>query len=126
VQYGHTPVNNDVILGKPFLNEEEFETAIDMCSCLVTHGGTSNVIKALKKKKKVILVPRLKKFGEHVDDHQLEIAEFVDDNNFGLVLKDISKLNESIDKISEMYFEEYNNDNSLLINDIKSFIIEGV
>lgn len=124
-QYGHTKVNEKVVLGQPFLSEEEFDAFLDRCSCLITHGGTSNVIKALKKGKKVILVPRLKEYGEHVDDHQLELAEFVETNNFGLVIRDIKELSNSIEQIKKMRFEDYVNDNGILLSDIRSYILGG-
>jgi UDP-N-acetylglucosamine transferase subunit ALG13 len=126
VQYGHTKVDKTNLRGKAFLNEDEFDVAIEECSCLITHAGTSNIIKALKKKKKIIIVPRLKVYGEHVDDHQVEIADFVEDNNFGLVIHDISELKNNLTNINNMKFEEYLNDNSMLLNDINNFIVGGV
>ena len=47
---------------------------MDACDVVVTHGGTGAIIGAVKDNKKVIAVPRLAKYGEHVDDHQIEIV----------------------------------------------------
>ena len=64
---------------KLFLDRNEFSEIMDKCDKVITHGGTGAIIGAIKNDKKVIAVPRLRKFGEHVDDHQLQIIkEFID------------------------------------------------
>lgn len=42
---------------------------------LITHGGAGTMVNAVKRGKRVIVVPRLARYGEHVDDHQLELAK---------------------------------------------------
>ena len=58
---------------KKFLDRDEFINITDKCDKVITHGGTGAIVGAVKQGKKVIAVPRLKKYGEHVDDHQLQI-----------------------------------------------------
>lgn len=41
---------------------------------IVTHGGPASFIAPLSIGKIPIVVPRLKKYNEHVNDHQLEFA----------------------------------------------------
>lgn len=57
-----------------FLDRDSFRVHMDACDVVVTHGGTGAIIGAVKDNKKVIAVPRLAKYGEHVDDHQIEIV----------------------------------------------------
>ena len=57
-----------------FLDRDSFRCHMDACDVVVTHGGTGAIIGAVKDGKKVIAVPRLAKYGEHVDDHQIEIV----------------------------------------------------
>lgn len=57
-----------------FLDREAFRSQMDACDVVVTHGGTGAIIGAVKDGKKVIAVPRRAEFGEHVDDHQIEIV----------------------------------------------------
>lgn len=57
-----------------FLDREAFRARMDECNVVVTHGGTGAIIGAVKDGKKVIAVPRLAQYGEHVDDHQTEIV----------------------------------------------------
>ena len=57
-----------------FLDKDTLDSYIKKANNVVTHSGVGSIITALKSKKPVIVFPRLKKYGEHVDDHQLDIA----------------------------------------------------
>lgn len=59
---------------KEFLDRDEFAEMEGKAEIVITHGGTGAIIGAVKKVK-VIAVPRLAKYGEHVDDHQLQLIE---------------------------------------------------
>lgn len=66
---------------KKFLDRDEFSNEMEKANIVITHGGTGAIIGAVKKGKKVIAVPRLAKYGEHVDDHQLQLIKQFDDLN---------------------------------------------
>jgi UDP-N-acetylglucosamine transferase subunit ALG13 len=57
-----------------FISEEEMEKQIKKCSIYITHGGVGSISNGLKFNKKILIVPRLKKFNEVIDNHQKEIA----------------------------------------------------
>ncbi len=59
---------------KKFMDAEEFAAYQEKADLIIAHGGTGALIGALKRGKQVIAVPRLAKYGEHVDDHQLQIS----------------------------------------------------
>ena len=62
---------------KQFLDRDAFEENIKEADIVITHGGTGAIINAVKQEKKVIAVPRLARYGEHVDDHQTQILKRV-------------------------------------------------
>lgn len=68
---------------KDFLDRDEFERYETAAEIVITHGGTGAIIGAVKKGKKVIAVPRLAKYGEHVDDHQMQLIQQFD--NMGMI-----------------------------------------
>lgn len=68
----YVPVNYEY---KKFIDREEFAKRQGECDIVITHGGTGAIIGAVKRGKKVIAVPRLAKYGEHVDDHQLQLLK---------------------------------------------------
>ena len=57
------------------LPQEQFNNLIKEADLVITHGGVGSIMSAVKLGKKVIAVPRLKKYDEHVNDHQLEIVD---------------------------------------------------
>ena len=60
-----------------FKSENEINLLIENADIIITHSGVGSITTALKLQKKVIVVPRLKEYKEHVDDHQLEIANAI-------------------------------------------------
>lgn len=61
---------------------------------IVCHAGIGSVIDAMKACKPLIVVPRLKRFGEHNSDHQLDIARAVERRGWGKAVTDIGQLAE--------------------------------
>ena len=58
-----------------FCEGARFEELLESCHILITHGGAGTMVDAAKRGKKTVAVPRLARYGEHVDDHQLELTE---------------------------------------------------
>lgn len=75
VQAGHTQFQSNHLNIQPFFTYEEMDALYDQADLIITHAGTGSVITGLKKNKVVIAAPRLKKFGEHNDDHQLQLVD---------------------------------------------------
>lgn len=107
---------------KDFLDRDEFESAISKCSILVTHGGTGAIVNGLKREKKVIAVPRLKKYKEHVDDHQLQIIHEFDGMNLISAVYDLKDLKDCINTIKDKVFNKYESNTRNIINSIDKFI----
>jgi UDP-N-acetylglucosamine transferase subunit ALG13 len=59
---------------KDFFDAEGFEGMLNWADIIVSHAGAGSIIEIINAKKKLILAPRLKKYGEAVDDHQVEIC----------------------------------------------------
>jgi UDP-N-acetylglucosamine--N-acetylmuramyl-(pentapeptide) pyrophosphoryl-undecaprenol N-acetylglucosamine transferase len=73
-QTGATPVDGLRIDAKPVVPAAELDDAIREADVVLTHAGTGIALTCLEAGKVPILVPRRRQFGEHVDDHQLQIA----------------------------------------------------
>lgn len=73
VQSGHTEFVSDYLTFQPFMSADDLIELYKKARIIVTHAGSGSILKAVKLGKKVIAIPRLAKYGEHVDDHQLEI-----------------------------------------------------
>lgn len=115
----YIPKNFEMFDLKP---QNEIDEIIDKADIIITHSGTGSIIGALKKEKKLILIPRLKKYGEHVDNHQIELAElFKEKFNIPVVL-DMDNLYDTINKMEEFTPIKWEEDNKRLITDIESKI----
>lgn len=66
---------------------------------IITHAGAGTIIEALSYKKPVIVVPRLKKFGEHTDDHQTDLADNLSEHGIVKVVYDVNELPALSEKI---------------------------
>lgn len=75
VQHGHSvPVDRPGLRNIDFLPFEEMVATIRRARVVVTHAGVGSVMVSLGNGKRPIVVPRLKTFGEAVDDHQLQLG----------------------------------------------------
>ena len=74
VQHGNTVVTGGGFVARSFMSMEEFAKSIAHAELLILHGGAGSVIHAIQVGKIPVIMPRLAKYGEIVDDHQLEFA----------------------------------------------------
>jgi UDP-N-acetylglucosamine transferase subunit ALG13 len=59
---------------------------------IIGHCGSGTVINALGFGKPLIVIPRLLKFNEHSDDHQLEMAVLLEQSRIAQVVYDVEDL----------------------------------
>src|SRR5437879_223521 len=59
---------------RPFLPRPEFDRLMREASLIISHGGSTPLLVARLGKVPVVM-PRRKKYGEHVNDHQLELVD---------------------------------------------------
>lgn len=83
---------------KRYLSPEEFSEYQERADLIISHAGTGALITALKKGKQVIAVPRLAKYGEHSDDHQLQVAGALSDEGYLRVVTEMDDLAKIIDE----------------------------
>ena len=105
-----------------FLDRESFARKMKECSMVITHGGTGAIIGAVKQGKKVIAVPRLARFGEHVDDHQVQLLGEFDGMNLICACYDIKKLGECIRDTAGREFAGYHSNTHRILTDIENFL----
>ncbi|MCD8337629.1 MAG: beta(1,3)galactosyltransferase EpsH [Lachnospiraceae bacterium] len=107
---------------KPFLNRDEFAEMEGKADIIITHGGTGAIIGAVKKGKKVIAVPRLAKYGEHVDDHQLQLIEQFTKSNLISSCESLDELGLVLNEIKTKEFCCYQSNTERYIDTIEAYI----
>ena len=110
---------------KEFLDREQFAEIMERCEIVITHGGTGAIVGAVKRDKKVIAVPRLAKFGEHVDDHQLQIIDQFTNMNFIVGVKDTNEIYEALEQLKTIEFKKYISNTENIIKSIEEFLAKA-
>lgn len=75
VQHGHTPFAAARCRAVEFMSMQEYADHIARARIVIMHAGAGSLIHALETGKRPIVMPRRKRSGEHVNDHQVELAE---------------------------------------------------
>lgn len=122
VQAGYTKYSSDNMEIFGLIPQEELEKYQDEADLIITHGGVGSIIGSLKKGKKVIAVPRLHEYGEHVNDHQKQIVESFDKEGYIIGIEDVSKLEEAINKVRKFEPKKYEGNNKKMLSIIENFI----
>ncbi len=105
-----------------YLSKSEFEQKIKDCDLLITHSGVATIMAGLKEQKPVIVVPRLAQYKEHIDDHQLQVAETYSSNNYIIQYEDGQDISELIEKVGKFEFRRYVSNRENVVSVLKDYI----
>lgn len=72
-------------------------------SLIITHAGAGSIYNLLEKNKKIIIVPNT----ERVDNHQLDITEYMNNKNYALTCYNLNSLEEMIKNIDNYNLKIY-------------------
>ena len=100
-----------------FMDRDKFANMMKKSDIVITHGGTGAIITAVKAGKKVIAVPRLKKYGEHVDDHQVQLLK-----EFIAACYDLDNFEKIYSDLDNMIFKSYVSNTKTILDSIREFI----
>ena len=101
VQSGSTAFKSKDMEIKDYIAVKRFEELIDEADIVITHAGVGTILTALKKNKKIIAAARLKQYGEHVNDHQVQILDTFEKAGYVLGLRNFDELNLVIEKAKD-------------------------
>lgn len=115
IQAGVTPVSweNQYVTVAPFFEQTVFHRYFQEARIIITHGGAGTLFEALSAQKKTIVVPRRAEYGEHIDNHQLELSEYFAKEGY-VTLGDSESLQRIIEKTSKQTFKKYEANKSLV------------
>ena len=114
-QIGNTKFSTDLENSKMHLIEfttpREVDALIENASFIITHGGVATIIEGLNRGKRIIAVPRLKRYKEHVNDHQLQIIENFDKSGFIIGLRGVEELEDALERVDGFVAKRYESNN---------------
>ncbi|MFQ6137007.1 MAG: PssE/Cps14G family polysaccharide biosynthesis glycosyltransferase [Candidatus Hydrothermarchaeales archaeon] len=106
IQTGHTRYEPKNAEHFDFGSRKTLQRFNEEARIIVTHGGAGSIIFALRFHKPTIVVPRLKKFGEHINDHQLELTRELEERGKVVGVYDMDDLEKKIEAISSFEVED--------------------
>ena len=122
VQKGYTKFESKDMEMYKELPGEKINELIEQANIVITHGGVGSIISSITRGKKVIAVPRLKKYKEHVNDHQLDIINSFNNNGYIIGIHNVEELGDALNKIKTFEPKKYIQNTGKIISIVENFI----
>ena len=122
VQAGRTKYESKDMEIYSLMPEEKLAELMKKSDLVITHGGVGSIVMALKMGKKVIAVPRLSEFGEHINDHQIQIIDSFNSQEFLIGITELKDLEEALKRSKEFKPKKFESKTEHMINLIEDFI----
>ena len=122
VQAGRTKFESKDMEIYSLITEEKLREIMKKADLVITHGGVGSIVMALKMGKKVIAVPRLSAFGEHINDHQIQIIDSFDKQGFLIGLTEVDEMENALEKVKDFKPKKFKSETDHMIKLIENFI----
>jgi len=122
VQSGHTKYDSSLMEIFSLLPKGSYDDLIKKARILITHGGVSSIFDGIKNNIPVIAAARLREYGEHTNNHQLEIINKFADEGYLLALNDFDELGEKIKEAKTFKAKKFESTTNNVVNLIKDYI----
>jgi UDP-N-acetylglucosamine transferase subunit ALG13 len=90
-----------------YIKKHELEHLIEESDLIIAHAGVGLIMNALRQDKKIIVVPRMAEYNEHINNHQVQIAEEFDKDGYVVYAKNIDDLDKYIDEAKTFNNKKY-------------------
>ena len=107
VQAGFTKFDSKDMKIFGLIDKKKLSKLQDKADLIITHG---------------VVVPRLKKYNEHVNDHQIQIAEKFEKNGYVRSVTDLDKLGDTIKSMKDFEPKKYISGNEKILSIIEDYI----
>lgn len=106
----------------PFLDQDKYKEKMAAADLVITHAGTGAIVSALKKGKTVIAVPRYRKYGEHVDNHQAQILKAFEQMGYIEACYHTEDLADAIRAAHSKTYKPYISNTAHFITDLENYL----
>ena len=121
-QAGFTKYESSKLEIHDYFDADEYNKTINEADVVISHGGVGTILNALSLNKKIIVVPRLKKYGEHQNDHQLQVARVFNEKGHIVLFEDGNDINEVLKKAKEFSPKPFVSNNANFVNKMKDYL----
>ena len=122
VQAGSTNFKSNEMDIIDYLPMQKFNEYIEEADIIITHGGVGSILDAIKHHKKVIAIPRLEKYHEHVNNHQIQIVEEFDRLGYIMDCGNLKRLGNKLMEIEKFTPTPFISNNKIFIHKLEEYI----
>lgn len=122
VQAGYTKYKSENMKIFDFIPKEDLEELQKKADFIITHGGVGSILLSITKNKKVIAVPRLHQYEEHVNNHQKEIIELFNSKGYIIGIQGVEELEQAIQQVRKFEPKKYTQNHDKMLKIIEDFI----
>jgi UDP-N-acetylglucosamine transferase subunit ALG13 len=112
--------------GVPFLEKRLFDKRTHEASSIISHAGVGTITIALEASKPLLVMPRLKRYGEVVNDHQVAIARKFGELGHILVAYKTEEMSGKIEQLRSFVPKKRESQAPLVVGRIRHFLEESV
>jgi len=98
-QIGHSTYRPHNFKFIKYIGKKQFDNLMQSASGVISHAGMGTITMALECEKPILVMPRLKKYGEVVNDHQVMIAKRFEELGHVLAAYSVEELPEKIKQL---------------------------
>ena len=122
VQAGHTKYESKDMEIFDFIASDDFNKLMDEAAVVITHAGVGSILAGVNKKKPVIAAARLQEYGEHTNNHQLEILNQFSSEGHIIKLEDFDQLGKLLLEAKTFIPEKYKSNNKHFVKKLGEYI----
>lgn len=106
------------------LDKGDFDRKLNVSSGIISHSGMGTITMAFSSNKPLLVLPRLARYGEVVNDHQVGIARKFAEYGHLLAAFDVEELPEKIEQLKTFVPKPRENQAHLVAERIGKFLAE--
>lgn len=123
MQTGYCTYQPQFCKWESLISYKDMLTKVKEARIVITHGGPATFLMPLQEKKIPIVVPRKLQYDEHVNDHQVEFAKFIEERQGNIiVVEDINDLENTIINYNTNKEESLVSNNELFNSKIQTIL----
>lgn len=126
IQIGYSTYKPKYCSWKKLFPYQEMIKLVSDARIVITHGGPSSFIMPLQIKKIPIVVPRRRKFNEHVNDHQVDFVNRVANIQKNIIvvneIDELKKIIQNYDEIVDSMLPEVKSNNAIFNQELEHIV----
>jgi len=104
------------------LDKNNFDSYVNKCSAIISHGGMGTISIAMDNNRPLLVMPRLAKYGEVVNDHQVDLARKFAELGHIISVASEEELSEKIKQLKTFVPKPRSNQSHLVTDRVRQFL----